>query len=152
MTSVVRDRLRWMVALCAAPLVLLLSACGPGVDVQPVIRAAQLIGRWRAPGGATMTFTPSHQFTGARLDLLPGVRACTGVSADGTWEFLNSHGDSGPSLSAYAQGQVIAVNLTNPHATCDPQFTTWQQGSGTGLCLDLDPDSPCTGAVFAKVP
>ena len=141
-----------MVALSAAPLVLLLSACGPGIDVvQPVIRAGQLIGRWRAPGGATMTFTPSHQFTGARLDLFPGVRACIGVSADGTWQFLNSHGDSGPSLSSYAKGQVIAVNVANRRtAVCDPQFTTWQQGSGTGLCLDLDPDNPCTGAVFAK--
>jgi hypothetical protein len=133
MTSVVRDRLRWMVAMCAAPLVFLVSACGPGVDVQPVIRADQLIGRWRAPGGATMTFTPSHQFTGARLDLFPGVRACTGVSVEGTWEFLNSHGDSGPSLSAYAQGQVIGIDITNLRAACGAEFTTWQQGSGTGL-------------------
>lgn len=82
---------------------------------------------------------------------MPSVSDCSTVSGYGTWQFLNSQGYSGSSLGYYVKGSVIGLIFTSPaNSKCGDQFTTWKQGPEVGLCLYLDPDSPCTGSVYTK--
>lgn len=130
---------------------LYLASCGAEVDVQPVITSSALAGTWTAAAGATMMFSSSGQFAGHRLSLMPDTSGCGNVSGNGTWQFLNSQGYSPQHGQYYAKGNVIGIVFSSPvNAQCGYEFTTWTQGSRVGLCLYLDPDSPCTGEVFMK--
>jgi hypothetical protein len=65
---------------------------------------------------------------------------------------LSPQENSGPSLTTYSRGNLVGLTFMNPaHGPCGlPQFTSWTSGGSVGLCLDIDPDSPCTGDLFLK--
>ena len=140
--------------LCALAAGVLLAACGHG-DTQPTLTKADLVGTWEGPDGATMKFLADQRLIVSGLDLAPyfGPHNCESVSGSGTWQFLSPQGDSGISPTAYSKGNLIGLNFNSPiSSVCDAEFTTWEINPPVGLCLDLDPDSPCTGNPLTKQP
>lgn len=118
---------------------------------------SQLAGTWISPeGSGAITFSADHSFEATRLNLngLFGVTCLPAASTSGTWEFLSPDGDSAPNLTQYSSGNVIALTFAGldsaPTSACtsawsQTQLTTWQINGPLGLCVDMDPDSPCTG-------
>lgn len=150
-SSAERRRLR-AAALLGAVAAMLLSSCGRS-DTQPVLTRADLAGEWSSSHDATMTFYSDHRLkvSGLNLSAYLGGRNCKDISGSGTWQFLNSQGDSGSSLGSYTSGNQIALNFASPISpACDASFTSWEVDPPVGLCLDLDPDSPCSGDIFTK--
>ncbi len=138
--------------LCALAATVLLAACGRG-DAQPTLTKADLVGTWIGPDGATMKFFADQTLIVSGLDFAPyfGPHNCESVYGSGTWQFLSPQGDSGISPTAYTTGNQIGLNFNSPISSlCDAEFTTWEINPPVGLCLDLDPDDPCTGTPLTK--
>jgi hypothetical protein len=115
---------------------------------------SQVIATWKSTSGAVLTFFPDQHFIAKGLDLSAFGDGCRNISGRGTWQFLSPQGVSGPNLNSYSKGNVLGLIFTSGIRTlCSgsgPQFTTWEPDSTVGLCLYVDPDSPCTGELFAK--
>lgn len=124
---------------------LLAAGCGRPIT-QPVINSAQLVGTWTGPDGAVMTFKVNQTVVVRHLSLV--LRGCTNVSGGGTWQFDSLQGDSGLTSYTYSKSNIIEVDFFSPSA-CNSQFTTWKDNPLT-MCLDIDPDSPCSHPVFTK--
>ena len=143
---------RLTVAAYVLAAVLMAAGCGGVIDSQPILTRAELVGTWAGPDGATMTFRDDHTVTVRHLDTTP-LSNCRNVSADGTWQFLSPDGVSGPGLTGYSKGDLVGVAFSaQPILACSSEFTSWEINPPVGLCLDLDPDSPCTGPVLTKRP
>jgi hypothetical protein len=148
-----------MAAACAAA-VTVLAACTTQSGSQPVMGPADLVAVWTSPDGGSMSFTGDHRFTVTGLRIGQFWNACargSRLSASGTWQFLNSQGDSGPGLNGYQQGSMVDLSFTGatgaPAVGCTGgflRFTSWNVGSAPGLCLQMDPDTPCDGYVFNR--
>jgi hypothetical protein len=96
--------------------------------------------------------------TGLRLGKFWNPCAGAGeISVSGTWQFLNSPGDSAPGFTGYSKGSLVSLNFDgapgNTSAGCtggEIKLTSWNEGSTRGLCLQFDPDTPCDGYIFNK--
>jgi hypothetical protein len=128
---------------------------------QPVLRSADLAGTWVSSNGGSITFTPDHQFTAAKLDIgkyYGGCAQAPSLSGSGTWQFLSPQGDSNSSDPAgYAQGDLVMLDFESaadsPMSECPSNvftLTSWNTGSKKGLCIQYDPDTPCGGPVFDR--
>jgi hypothetical protein len=139
------------VLLCSLAALVLLAGCG-GATNQPMLTSADLTATWASPSGATLTFFPNHQFAATGLNLAAYFGAsCRNVTGSGSWQFLSPQGHSGPSPTSYAKGNVVSVAFDGPVSPlCDTEFSSWEINKPTGLCLDLDPDTPCTGDLYSK--
>jgi hypothetical protein len=104
---------------------------------------------------------PSPESGPARIELraVPAVPAAaiTGtVSAEESAAWLQ--GALGElHATGYPQGSMVDLAFDgaagHPSAGCTGGFiklTTWNVGSVPGLCLQLDPDTPCDGYIFTK--
>ena len=105
-----------------------------------------------------MTFYPDQGFAAERLrNTFFGSHRCSGR---GTWQFTDSGGDTGPSLTTYKSGDQIAVFSSVPATGVESRgsgctsfgfgLITWRTNGTLGLCMDFDPGSPCTGEVYIK--
>src|SRR5260370_10579155 len=134
----------------------MLAACSVGevADPQPILRKADVVGSWSSPKGGEITFSGDQQFTATDLRLRPYYGAgCQDLSVAGTWQFIGPQGDSGRSLTAYTSGNFISLNFVAPgRGPCaiGIELASWEVNPPLGLCLNLDPDSPCAGYVFVK--
>jgi hypothetical protein len=152
-----RLRLAAQIACAVTPLALM-AGCQGGVQtpMQPDITVSQLVGTWiSSEGSGAITFRADGSFTATRLDLngLFGQTCRPAASASGTWEFLSPDGDS-PTLTEYSSGYVISLAFAGLNSTSTQacalvwsltELTTWQINGPLGLCVDMDPDSPCVG-------
>jgi len=144
---------RWLAAAAFGLAgVFLLASCSRAYS-QPTITGAELLGTWVGPNGASMTFRADQTVTVHNLNL--GWRGptahCQSVTATGTWQFLNSQGASGTSPRVYSKGNLVGVEFQAQQIeVCSTEFTTWVATPPLGLCLDLDPDVPCTGSPLVK--
>lgn len=134
---------------------LLPSACVNfgSVAQQPGLDAAELHGTWLSSDGSSITFTGVNSFAAARIDYGRYVSpSCGLVSGSGTWEFINSDGQSVTSTAADTNLIGLFFATVSPAGSCGPtlQLASWDAGSDPGLCLQIDPDTPCTGYVFDK--
>ena len=129
----------------------ILASCGRS-NAQPVIASSDVIGIWTS-GGASLTFLANQDVSVRDLRLASFFgSSCQDLTGSGTWQFLSSTGDSGSSLSAIHKGSLISITLSDPNnMRCDGlEFTSWKLHGSQGLCLSLDPDTPCTGYVFNR--
>ena len=149
-------KLPWRL-LCVLGAVILLAACG-GTHSQPVLNKSDLVGTWTSSKEGKVTFGSDYKFiaTDLRIGSYFSNR-CQLVSGSGTWQFLSPQGASGPSLTSYIRGNLISLNFDSSTSvsafTCTGggiELTSWKTNSPAGLCLDLDPDSPCTGSLFVR--
>jgi hypothetical protein len=155
-----RPRLAARIVCTAAPLVLAAgcaAVAGALAPPQPDLSASQLAGSWVSPeGSGTITFYDDYTFTATRLDLngLLGVRCRPAASASGTWVFESPDGSAEQDRPQYPSGNVVFLTVASiasaPSSTCTGllngiQLSTWQINGPLGLCVDLDPDSPCAG-------
>jgi len=132
---------------------MLLASCGSPGNPQPKITTAELSGAWNGSGGSVLTFNEDHSFSTQNLDLglgLPASEGCGNITDTGEWEFLSVPGVSGPTPTTYDEGNLVALAFPDRFDGCDSEFTTWQVNGPLGLCLSLDPDSPCAGHVLVK--
>ncbi len=126
----------------------LLAACG-AASSQPVLTSHDLTGTWSTPNGSRITFSADHRFSAAGIDLAPHFPGCPDLSGSGSWQFLSPAGDTG----TYASGSQIAIVFASPvSGLCSGTvtLTSWEINPPAGLCLEFDPDSPCTGTPFTK--
>jgi hypothetical protein len=151
MATMTRGGRRMTGLLCISAVLALLAGCARGTNT-PVLTRAELVAKWVSPSGASMTFFADHQFTASGLNLsAEGGNACSDVTGTGTWQFLSPQGVSGHTLTRYAKGSVVQLGFNSPVPSgCDAGFSSYEINPPVGLCLDLDPDSPCTGEVFTK--
>jgi hypothetical protein len=156
-----RLRLAARIVCTVAPLVLAAGCAvaeGAFAPAQPDITVSQLAGTWLSPeGSGGFTFYANHTYAATRVDLsgLFGVKCQPAASASGTWGFESPDGDAmSTDLTAYSSGNVVFLTVTSPTSapisTCTGsldsiQLATWQINGPLGLCVDMDPDSPCAG-------
>lgn len=134
-------------------IILVLASCSGRAGTQPIITRAEVIGTWNGPNGAVMTFMANQTVTVRRLNLGWNPTAnCTNISAIGTWQFDSLQGASGNSRLAFSKSDILQIDFqAQPIEICSSQFTTWELNGPLGLCLYLDPDSPCaSGYVLRK--
>ena len=134
---------------CGLAVALAAASCGQPIT-QPIINSVRLVGTWTSSAGATLTFRADQTVTVRNLTL-PMIPGCDHVSAAGIWQFANLQGDSPAPGHTYSKSNIIIVYLSEPPAfeVCSPELTTWKDTPLT-MCLDLDPDSPCSNPVFTK--
>lgn len=142
-------RTRRAVAMaCGLAVGLAAASCGRPIT-QPIMNSARLIGTWTSSDGATLTFRADQAVTVRNLRL-PMVPGCDHVLAAGTWQFLSLQGDSPGPGQTYSKSNLISVDFSEQAVeVCSSEFTTWKDSPLT-MCLDLDPDSPCSDPVFTK--
>lgn len=129
---------------------ILLAACSAS-KAQPVLTTSELLGSWSNHHGSTITFYATHRFSATGINLTPNVQGCADASGPGTWQFLSPQGVSGKSLTSYAMGfQVLIEFDAQAFEKCSVSLTSWEINPPVGLCLDFDPDSPCTGIPWTK--
>jgi hypothetical protein len=155
--------------VCAVAPLVLAAGCavvaGALRPAQPDLTVSQLAGAWVSPeGSGTITFYADHTFAAARLNLngLSGLACQTTTSASGTWGFESPDGDAVSSdLTEYSSGNVVflvfAGSASAPYSACTSkwgsiQLTTWQVNGPLGLCVEMDPDSPCFGEPWVWQP
>lgn len=149
-------------AACAATLaaLALLAGCATQSAAQPFLSTAGLVATWTSHSGGSVTFASDHRFTAS--DLQPGkfwgeCARSSEFSVSGTWQFVNADGQSGPSMTGYQKGSLIYLAFDpgsgGPSAQCVAggiTLTSWNVGSAQGLCMQVDPDTPCDGYIFSK--
>lgn len=117
-----------------------------------------MAGTWVSPDGGSIAFSTSHAFTaeGLRLgEFWTGCPKSARISVSGTWEFLNSQGDSN-GFTGFPTGNLLYLTF-NSQVHGSPSeclggisLTSWDTSQTPGLCLQMDPDTPCDGYVFDK--
>jgi hypothetical protein len=118
--------------------------------VQPVLTVSDVVGTWSNHKGSTITFQADGRFSGVGMDMAPVLQGCGNVSGPGYWEFLSAEGDSPPAGVTYASGNQIGLSFDGQNDSCGVSLTSWETDPPVGLCLDFDPDSPCTGPPWTK--
>jgi hypothetical protein len=146
-------RLGWSAIgqLCILAALTLLVACG-AANSQPVLTRTDLTGRWSTPNGSWIRFSADHRFSAAGIDLAPFFPGCPDLSGSGSWQFPSPEG-AGLGLTTYASGSEIVILFASPVSPLCSNvvtLTSWEIDPPVGLCLEFDPDSPCTGTPFTK--
>jgi hypothetical protein len=103
--------------------------------------------------GSSITFTGAGSFTAARIDYGKYVvPTCGLLSGAGTWQFVDPDGQTATSSAAGANMVALFFSKVSPLGRCGGalQLTSWDTGSAPGLCVQEDPDTPCSGYVFSK--
>lgn len=136
----------FLLILAVAVAGLTISACGRNQTSQPTLNSSEVVGTWTGPLG-TMIFHADRTFEGQELKLNKG---CSGISGAATWQFLSSAGVSSSNPTFYKKGDLIAVDFIGANSACSFQLTSWEIKPPVGLCLDLDPDSPCSSSPFRR--
>jgi hypothetical protein len=129
--------------------ILLMSGCAASPTAQPVLKVVDVVGMWSNHKGSTITFQADGRFSSVAMDLGWAPAGCRNVSGPGNWDFLSPEGDS-PSGDPYTSGNQIELSFDGQNDSCDASLTSWEISPPVGLCLDLDPDSPCTGIPWTK--
>jgi hypothetical protein len=83
------------------------------------------------------------------MDMGPILQGCSSVSGTGYWDFLSPQGSSASGVP-YTSGNVVDLSFDGQNDSCDVTLTSWEIDPPVGLCLDYDPDSPCTGTPWTK--
>jgi hypothetical protein len=150
-----KSRIAALLAMCLMGI--FLSACGSTTN--PVLTRADLTGRWVSPNDGSLRFESNQKVVADHLrNPFFGSAQCSGA---GTWQFLNAQGDSSPNFTSYNSGNqvgILEIRYTGSKAGgstegfgCMPfSLITWKTDGTLGLCMDFDPDSPCTGQVYVK--
>lgn len=131
----------------SALVVSLLVGCS-ATATQSVLSKAQVVGTWSNGHGSTISFYPNHQFAVVHMNTGDSRQGCGNVSGSGTWVFFGPQGDALPSDTEYSRGNEIAL-FFGSGSPCGADLTSWKTNS-LGLCLDIDPDYPCTGTPWEK--
>jgi hypothetical protein len=133
----------------------LLAGCisfGPGPQ-QPDLSATDLPGTWVSGDGASVTFTGDNTFTAIKFDYRKAIPSCGVLSGLGTWR-LHNPSDDYPPAPAGTPTNLVDVTFTSvsPPGSCRGilEMISWDTGSTPGLCVQMDPDTPCDGYVFTK--
>jgi hypothetical protein len=112
----------------------------------PALFPPGLQGRWVSGDGASITFKTTGTFTATRVDFGKALpRSCGVVSGAGTWQ-----------LGSGAQANIVTLYFTRMPTSPDctgAEFltmTSWDTGSARGLCVQLDPDTPCNEYIFTE--
>jgi hypothetical protein len=98
----------------------------------------------------------NHVFRAAELRLARFWAGCTKsqeISASGTWQFLSPEGATSQGFGgAYLKGSLVYLTFNNSPTEClgGIGLTSWNVGGASGLCLQMDPDTPCDGYIFDK--
>jgi hypothetical protein len=143
--------MKWRLGLLPVALaVMLLSSCSTTASNQPVIGPTELVGTW-ANGHASMTFSSDHSVLVHNVNVAPGNGECGVLRGTGTWQFLSARGESGQSPQSYKRGDLIGIDPVSLPENCGAfEVTTWGPSSAVTLCIDSDPDSPCTSTTFSR--
>lgn len=136
-------------AALVAGCVLLMSGCAASRTAQPVLKVSDVVGTWSNHKGSIITFQADGRFSAARMDMGRNLQGCGSVSGTGAWEFLSPQGDS-PSSGVYTSGNLVDLAFDGQNDSCNATLTSWEIDPPVGLCLDFDPDSPCTGIPWTK--
>ena len=133
----------------------LLTGCvtfGPGPQ-QPILDVTDIPGTWVSGDGASITFTGAGVFTAAKFDFRKAISACGVLSGTGTWQLHNPSDDYPPSPAGSPTNLVdLTFTSVSPPGSCSGgiiEMTSWYT-SKPGLCVQIDPDTPCDGYVFTK--
>lgn len=108
-----------------------------------MLEVHDVVGTWSNHKGSAVTFQADGSFSAAGMDMDPAYEGCGSVSGTGSWGFVTAQGDSAPSGN-------VDLSFGGQNDSCDVTFTSWEAGSPVALCIDLDPDSPCTGTPWTK--
>jgi hypothetical protein len=143
-----RLRAGLIVAGCA-----LLVSCGVlrGLNPsEPTLTMNDVVGTWSNHKGSTLTFQADGRFSAVGMDMAPILQGCGNVSGPGDWDFLSAQGDSPTSGVPYQSGTVVGLSFDGQNDSCDATLSSWEIDPPVGLCLEWDPDSPCTGTPWTK--
>jgi hypothetical protein len=129
--------------------ILLMSGCAASHAAQPVLKVSDVVGTWSNHKGSTISFQADGRFSAVGMDMGPILQGCDSVSGPGAWDFLSAQGSSASS-GAYTSGNQVSLSFDGQNDTCNVSLTSWEISAPVGLCLDFDPDSPCTGTPWTK--
>ena len=130
---------------------------GPGPQ-QPSLVAADLPGTWVSGDGASITFASDGVVSATKFDfykVIPeAISACGVLSGTGRWQLENPSAGY-PPAPAGSPTNLVDLTFTSllPQGPCTMEIiamTSWDTGSKPGLCVQMDPDTPCDGYVFTK--
>ena len=125
----------------------LLASCGAfGHTSQPVLTVSDVVGTWTNHQGSTITFGADADFNAVGMDMEGILPGCRNVSGPGSWDFIGQN-NSGVS---YTSGNIVELSFDGQNDSCNVNLTSWEIDPPVGLCLDFDPDSPCTGTPWTK--
>lgn len=136
----------------------LLTGCVVSIAQQPNLVATDLPGTWVSSDGASITFTGDGTVTATKFDfykVIPkAISACGVLSGTGRWQLHDPSTDY-PAAPAGSPTNLVDLTFTSlsPPSTCTDEaieMTSWDTGSKPGLCVQVDPDTPCNGYVFTK--
>jgi hypothetical protein len=125
----------------------------------PTVSGAAVVGTWEDKSGGAIVFTADGHVVASDLNQsFGGSTSCDSVTGVGTWSFEDENGDP----AGRTRGNVMKVtirSLTMPQARyCGlAEFTTDTSGSlydahkPLTLCVDFDPDDPCSGEKLTKL-
>jgi hypothetical protein len=131
--------------------VLLVSGCATSHGTaQPVLKASEVVGTWSNHKGSVITFQANGNFRVVGMDMAPNLANCSNVSGIGYWDFLSAAGDSPPTSVMYASGNQIELSFDGQNDSCNANLASWEIDPPVGLCLDFDPDDPCSGTPWTK--
>lgn len=156
----------WLRRTCRAALgaltsMILVSGCAHSANVRhPILDIAVMQGTWKSSDGATLRISASGTFSASRINFpefvgMDSATACGNTgSGVGTWAFISANG----SFLAGARARSDSVefdftSISSARSYCRPggEYYSWQVGSRLQICLDMDPDDPCsTGYFFTK--
>jgi hypothetical protein len=148
-----RWRWRWQwrkIAVIAACAPLVSCALGGASAAQPVLKISEVVGTWSNHQGSTVIFQADQHFSAAGMDMAPNLPGCGDVSGTGNWSFDDAQGNSPPPGVSYTKGNHIELAFNGQNDACNVTLTSWEINPPVGLCLDFDPDSPCTGTPWTK--
>lgn len=128
----------------------LLASCASTPSAQPVLTVNDVVGTWSNHKGSTITFQADGRFSAVGIDAGRFFQGCGNVSGPGSWDFLSAEGDSPPLGVTYTSGNQIGLSFDGQNDSCDVSLSSWEIDPPVGLCLDFDPDSPCTGVPWTK--
>ncbi len=114
-----------------------------------MVTVHDVVGTWSNHKGSTIAFQGDGSFSAVGMNMGPVLEGCGSVSGAGSWEFLSAQGDSASS-GVYTSGNQIGLSFDGQNDSCDVSLTSWEIDPPVGLCLDFDPDSPCTGIPWTK--
>jgi hypothetical protein len=133
-----------------------LSGCvplGPGAQ-QPSLDTASLLGTWVSSDGASITFSGADSFAATRFNYANVIPTCGVMSGTGTYQFIGPDGrsvaSSGPGTTMIGLFLDDDASTTGQCTSAAFELTAWDVGSKAGLCVQVDPDTPCDGYIFTK--
>jgi hypothetical protein len=149
-TSAILSRAREAVLVLGCALLVSCCAVSHGT-AQPTLKESEIVGTWSNHKGSTISFQANGRFSVVDMNFGALSYGCSNVSGPGYWEFLSADGDSPSTGVTYTSGNQIGLSFDGQNDSCNVTLTSWEIDPPVGLCLDFDPDSPCTGSPWTKV-